>query len=138
MDTMPLIPHTVSHEPPTRSEVTAALVTVCDILLASNAVLSDSEMPTKLRAIKNYADTMFSGGDCNKMRDALAARPNLLAALRASDMETACGLLEQENDKEGQLEYALGCVSKVHPTLSSEDTAALWEEIHLICELVED
>lgn len=141
MDRMPLIPPTAAHhQAPTRSEVAAALVTVCDILLASDAVLSDSEMPTKLRAIKNYADTMFSGGDCNKMRDALAARPNLLAALRASDMETACRLLEQEkaNDKEGQLEYALGCVSKVHPTLSSQDTEALWEEIHLICELVED
>lgn len=138
MDTMPLIPPTAACQPPTRSEVAAALVTVCDILLDTDAVLSDSEMPTKLRAIKNYADSLFSGGDCNKVRDALAARPNLLAALRTSDMETACRLLQQEKNEEGQLEYALGCVSKVHPTLSSEDTAALWEEIHLICELVED
>ena len=135
---MPLIPPTVvAHEPPTRSEVAAALVAVCDILLAAKAVLSDREMPTKLRAIKNYADTLFSGADYNRMRDALAARPNLLTALRRSDMQTACTLLEQENDTEGQLEYALGCVSTVHPTLQSHDIRALWGEIHLICELVE-
>lgn len=136
---MPLIPPTVAHEPPTRSEVAAALVAVCDILLADSTVLSDSEMPTKLRAIKNYADTLFSGGDCNKMRDALAARPNLLAALRGSDMQTACALLAQEeaNGTEGQLDYALGCVSKIHPKLQSHDVEALWGEIHLICELVE-
>ena len=137
---MPLIPPTVvAHEPPTRSEVAAALVAVCDILLAAEAVLSDREMPTKLRAIKNYADTLFSGADCNGMRDALAARPNLLTALRRSDMQSACKILEQEkaHDAKGQLEYALGCVSTVHPTLQSHDIRALWGEIHLICELVE-
>ena len=134
---MPLIPPTVAHEPPTRSEVAAALVTVCDILLAAPTVLSDSEMPTKLRAIKNYADTLFSGGDCNKMRDALAARPNLLAALRGSDMQTACKLLEQENDEEGQLESPWDASPRSTPRCS-QTTSRRCGEIHLICELVED
>ena len=125
-----MAPHT-----PTRREVAAALVTTCDILLATDAVNADAEMPTKLRAVKNYADTLFSGDDCNKIRSALSDRPDLLRALRANDIDAVCSNLEQS--AEGGLHYALSCISTVHPTLREDDVTALWSEIELICDLVE-
>ena len=124
-------------EPPTRSEVAAALIAVCDILLAVDAVATDAEMPTKRRAIKNYADTLFSGADCNNIRQALRERPALLQALRESDMPGACAHLQQEDlgAEQSRLDYALQCVSRVNPELGDDDRASLWGEIHLLCDL---
>tara|TARA_Y100000817_G_scaffold37230_1_gene25630 strand:- start:211 stop:591 length:381 start_codon:yes stop_codon:yes gene_type:complete len=120
---------------PTRSEVAAALVSLCDILLYVDLVAKDTEMSTKLKAIKNYADTLFSASDCMKIRETLRERPALLEALRASDMNTACNHLHREANDEGQLQYALKCAATVYPALKETDRTAFWDEAALICEL---
>ena len=124
-----------ARSPPTKNQVVAALVSMCDFLLAVPAVAGDATMSSKLKAIKNYADTLFGGGDLARLRTALEERPALVAALRASDVDQACHLLESGEDPSESLTYALQCVAKVHPTMPANDVEALWDEVHFICDL---
>ena len=120
---------------PTRADVAAAMCTMCDVLREQPAVQADSTMDTKLRAIRNYADTMFSASDLAKLRQMLLSRPALLNALRACDIDAVSGAVDVDSSGNEHVAYALTCINQVHPSMKAQDKEALWQEVATLCEL---
>ena len=123
-------------EPPSRAEVANSLISMCDVLLQYTQHSPDGDggakMTTKLRAVKNYADTCFSAADRAKLQGALQEQPAVVAALRERNVSEARGLLESFS-QDAHVSYALSCVTSVHEALRADDKDVLWDEIDTLC-----
>lgn len=135
-------------QPPlTRSAVAGALVSVADTLLEAQDLPDD--LGTKLRVVRNYADSLFSASDYNRLRDELKATPLLVEALKAHNFEEALTQIksagpdgggggETAGETAGVLLKALGYARTLNDRLNEEQKASVWGEIELLCELADN
>lgn len=118
---------------PSRSAVQGALLAIGDLLMDVDGV--DAALTTKLRAMKNYADTMFDQHDYMTLKGVLSESPDLVDALQQRSLPRALAELEQRTDGGDALRQALGYANDLDAKLSEDERAALWEEVQLLCDL---
>lgn len=121
---------------PTRSEVAAALATICDTLLPY--VTADEVASQKLRAVRNYVDTLFTTTDLQKLERLLGSVNGFVSALREQNIEAAIRAVEADNraEQSSHVVCALQCVREKHGNIEADDLEAIWADVDLLCDLV--
>ena len=118
-----------------RKQVASSIGVICEILLDKQQVQSDRQMHQKLKAAKNYADTLLSAQDCARLAEALGNNAALLQALGARDLDSACEVLRAGGSSSEQLLYALSCAQQLRPDMQEEEMSEIWSEVEVLCEL---
>lgn len=119
--------------PPTRSAVQGALLAVTDMLLDVEGIGED--MTTKLRAMKNYVDTMFDQSDYMRLKAILCESPDLVDALHREDLTAALAQLEAQKEGGASLQKALSYARDMDARLAADVRMAMWAEVQVVCGL---